>query len=93
MAAVVRNLRVADRLAVPQDLPGRGRIQQRQCAQEYALPEPDEPVIDTRSPACRLKSVGWSNGTWRRSSRRARARVSISALMDAVFLSIRMMQW
>ncbi|GAA0419376.1 hypothetical protein GCM10008969_48420 [Pseudomonas veronii subsp. inensis] len=30
--------------------------------------------------------MGWSKGTWRRSSMRVRARVSISALMDAGFL-------
>ena len=53
----------------------------------------DEPVIDTRSVAFKVKSVGWSKATWRRSSMRVRARVSISALMDAVFLSIWMVQW
>src|SRR5476649_2758606 len=50
------------------------------------LPEPEEPVIDTRSALLRVKSVGSSKATWRRSSTRVRARVSISALMDAVFL-------
>ena len=51
------------------------------------LPEPDEPVIDTRSARFRLKSVGCSKSVCRRSSRRVRAWVSIRALMDAVFLS------
>ena len=70
--------------------PEVGASSRARARKKTLLPDPEEPVMDTRSPAFKVKSVGWSKGTWRRSSMRVRARVSISALMDAGFLSIRL---